>query len=67
MKMRKFHLVKWEEATKSKEEGGVGGGIKNMKKQNRSLMMKWLWKFITGENIFWKEVICAKYEWINEL
>ncbi|KAG5593819.1 hypothetical protein H5410_035051 [Solanum commersonii] len=48
----------------------MGAGIKNMKMQNKSLMMKWLWKFITEENMLWKEVICAKYEmedkWITK-
>lgn len=39
----KFHLVKWEELTVGKEVGGVG--MRNMKLQNQSLMMKWLWKF----------------------
>ncbi|WMV18049.1 hypothetical protein MTR67_011434 [Solanum verrucosum] len=43
----------------SKKIGGVG--IKNMKFQNQSLMMKWLWKFASAENSLWKEVISAKY------
>ena len=33
-----------------------------MKKKNKSLMLKWLWKFMTGENMLWREVIRAKYE-----
>ncbi|XP_060190615.1 uncharacterized protein LOC132619869 [Lycium barbarum] len=56
---KKFHLVNWEEVTVNKKEGGVG--IRDMKMQNRSLMMKWLWKFATTDNMLWKEVISAKY------
>ncbi|WMV15559.1 hypothetical protein MTR67_008944 [Solanum verrucosum] len=55
---RKYHLVKWEEMNISKKIGGVG--IRNMKFQNHSLMMKWLWKFAYAENSLWKEVIAAK-------
>lgn len=33
-----------------------------MKKQNRSLMLKWLWKFLSGDSMLRKEVIKAKYE-----
>ncbi|XP_060216840.1 uncharacterized protein LOC132644271 [Lycium barbarum] len=56
---KKFHLVNWKEVTVNKKEGGVG--IRDMKMQNRSLMMKWLWKFATTDNMLWKEVISAKY------
>ena len=40
-----------------------------MKKQNQSLMMKWLWKFATADGLLWKEAILAKYgmedNWID--
>lgn len=35
-------------------------GIRNLKKQNQSLM-KWLWKFATGDDMLRKDVIIAKY------
>ena len=60
---KKFHLVKWEEVIKNKKDGGLG--IRNMKKQYKSLMLKWRWKFITGENMLWREMIRAKYEMEN--
>ncbi|TMX01072.1 hypothetical protein EJD97_025261, partial [Solanum chilense] len=60
---KKFHLVKWEEVIKNKKEGGLG--IRNMKKKIKSLILKWLWKFMTGENMLWREVIRAKYEMEN--
>ena len=28
-------------------------------------MLKWLWKFMTGENMLWREVIRDKYEMEN--
>ncbi|XP_016465037.2 uncharacterized protein LOC107787931 [Nicotiana tabacum] len=39
---KKFHLVRWNDLTISKKAGGLG--IKNLRVQNQSLMMKWLWK-----------------------
>lgn len=42
-----------------KKAGGVG--MRNLKLQNQSSMLKWLWKFGNGDNILWKEVISDKY------
>lgn len=39
----KFHLVKWDQVIQSKKEGGLG--IRNLKLQNQSLLMKWLRRF----------------------
>uniref|UniRef100_A0A0V0HUE9 Putative ovule protein n=1 Tax=Solanum chacoense TaxID=4108 RepID=A0A0V0HUE9_SOLCH len=44
-----------------KKAGGLS--IRNMKKQNWSLMMKWLWKFATDEGMLWKEAIVANMAW----
>ncbi|WMV24629.1 hypothetical protein MTR67_018014 [Solanum verrucosum] len=66
---KKYHLVKWEELLVDKKAGGLS--IRNMKKQNRSLMMKWLWKFATDEGMLWKEAIVAKYgledKWMTKI
>lgn len=56
---RKYHLVKWEELITSKKTGG--GGIRNLRCHNQSLMMKWLWKFASDDNFLWKEVVAVKY------
>jgi len=56
---KKYHLVKWEDLSVNKKAGGLS--IRNMKKQNQSLMMKWLWKFATEEGMLWIEAILAKY------
>ncbi|KAG5616819.1 hypothetical protein H5410_016643 [Solanum commersonii] len=56
---KKYHLVKWEVVTNSKKEGGMG--IKNLKVQNQSLLLKWLWRFVSGEQGLWKDVIVSRY------
>lgn len=50
---------KWAELTVCKKEGGLG--IRNLKKQNQSLMMKWLLKFANEHNLIWKDVVMVKY------
>ncbi|OIT06900.1 clip-associated protein [Nicotiana attenuata] len=54
-----FHLVYWKKLTISKREGGLG--IKNLRKQNKCLLMKWLWRFPKEEQTLWGKVIKAKY------
>lgn len=44
----------------SKKEGGLC--IKNLKSQNQSSMLKWLWRFVSHEESLWKEVIKEKYD-----
>ncbi|WMV18963.1 hypothetical protein MTR67_012348 [Solanum verrucosum] len=56
---KKYHLVKWEVVTNSKKEGGMG--IKNLKVQNQSLLLKWLWRFVSGEQGLWKDAIVSRY------
>ncbi|CAN4097167.1 unnamed protein product [Withania somnifera] len=43
-----FHLVKWKTVILSKKQRRLG--IRNMKKQNRSLLMKWLWRLPNEEH-----------------
>lgn len=47
-----FNLVRWKAVTLCKKDGGLG--IRNMRKHNQSLLMKWLWRFITEENALWR-------------
>ncbi|WMV18960.1 hypothetical protein MTR67_012345 [Solanum verrucosum] len=49
---KKYHLVKWEELLVSKR--GRGLNIRDLSTQNKSLMMKWLWKFASPEVSLWK-------------
>ena len=46
-----------------KKHGGLG--IRNLFNQSKSLMIKWLWKFNNEEQSYWKEVIKAKYEEVD--
>ncbi|WMV11166.1 hypothetical protein MTR67_004551 [Solanum verrucosum] len=55
----KIHLVDWESCLTSKKNGGAG--IKNMKIQNQSLIMKWLWNFNSDDQPLRKKVIREKY------
>lgn len=54
-----FHLVKWKKLTISILEGGLG--IRNLRRQNKCLLMKWLWRFTREEQTLWGRVIRAKY------
>ncbi|XP_028088670.1 uncharacterized protein LOC114289202 [Camellia sinensis] len=56
---RKVHLVSWLEATKSKENGGLG--IRRIKKVNVCFLAKWLWRFGAESNTLWKRILCSKY------
>ena len=53
------HLVRWEEATKSKHKGGLELG--NLLLRNKSLLVKWIWWFSRGGGTLWHKVIRTKY------
>jgi len=55
----KFHLVKWENVIMPKQHGGLG--IRDLKKHNKSLLMKWWWRYAQEPTCIWKEVVNAKY------
>lgn len=57
---RKVHLVKWEEVTKSINQGGLG--ISRIRDMNVCLLIKWWWRFANEETALWKKVICSKYK-----
>jgi len=38
-----YNLVNWKNVLLSKERGGLG--IRNLRLQNESLLMKWLWRY----------------------
>ncbi|KAM2004953.1 hypothetical protein FF1_000090 [Malus domestica] len=56
---KKFHLVKWGDVCKSKEDGGLGLG--NLRFRNVALLAKWLWRFPLEPNSLWHKVIRSKY------
>ncbi|WMV51176.1 hypothetical protein MTR67_044561 [Solanum verrucosum] len=53
-----YNLVKWEITLKSKDKGGMG--IRDLRKQNNSLLMKWLWRYNEEGQALWKGVIRSK-------
>ncbi|KAG5593376.1 hypothetical protein H5410_043890 [Solanum commersonii] len=52
-------MVKWEVVMNNKKEGGMGS--KNLKVQNQSLLLKWLWRFASVKQGLWKDVIISSY------
>jgi len=54
---------------KSKDKGGMG--IRDLRKQNNSLLMKCLWRYNEEGQALWKDVIRSKYgeynPWCNNV
>ena len=57
-KRKRYYLVRWTRICRSKEKGGLG--VKDLHKQNLSLLTKWWWKLETRTGL-WQEIIRAKY------
>jgi hypothetical protein len=55
---KKYHLVKWDKICKSKKNGGLG--IKNLRKMNINLRLKWWW-LLECEDELWQEIVRLKY------
>ena len=55
----KYSLSKWKSVTQPKFQGGLG--IRNLQLHNKSLLMKWLWRYGQTEAGFWRDIIKAKY------
>jgi hypothetical protein len=41
------------------DEGGLG--IRNVRRFNQALLVKWLWRFAHEEGSWWRSVLLAKY------
>ncbi|XP_075083498.1 uncharacterized protein LOC142167239 [Nicotiana tabacum] len=55
----KFPLVKWAKVIQPKSNWGMG--LMNLKLHNKSMLIKWLWRYGQPEPVYWKEVITAKH------
>jgi len=60
---RGYNLVKWDELTLNTQQGGLN--LKNLSKQNTSLLQKWLWRFSSEERAIWRRFIAGKYGLLN--
>ncbi|WJX77739.1 beta-amyrin 28-monooxygenase [Trifolium repens] len=57
---KKLNWVKWRVVCLDKKKGGLG--VRDLKVVNYSLLMKWRWRLVDGEDsALWKEVLVAKY------
>lgn len=52
-----YHLVKWSKCTMPKLQGGLG--IKDLTTHNKSLLVKWPWRYAQEGQPLWKEIIKA--------
>jgi len=56
---KKIPWVKWNVVCSPKERGGLG--IKNLEVFNRALLGKWLWRALSENESFWKEILVEKF------
>lgn len=56
---RKVNFVKWEDVTRSKDQGGLG--IWKMKDMNTAFLAKIGWRMETEPDTLWGQVIATKY------
>ena len=54
-----YNLVKWVTVLHRKDKGGLG--IRDLRKHNNSLLMKWLWRYTEERQALWKNLIKCKY------
>ena len=59
MQGKKFNLVNWDKIMEDKIKGGLG--IRYLGIMNKVLGDKMVWRFISGEKYWWKEVPRKKY------
>ncbi|GJT21453.1 RNA-directed DNA polymerase, eukaryota [Tanacetum coccineum] len=56
---RKISWVAWDNVLASKLNGGLG--VSSFFALNRALLLKWVWRFISGDGSLWCKVIQAIY------
>lgn len=59
-----MHLVAWEDVCKPKKSGSLG--ISRIRDINKALIFKWLWRFGTDKESFWRHIVADKYGTVNK-
>lgn len=52
-------LLNWNNITQPKQRGGLG--LRDLRHLNHALMLKHLWKFVSGSQVLWAQILRAKY------
>ena len=58
-KKRKYHWVRWSTMCKPKALGGMW--LIDTRPMNICLMVKWIWKIYSGDQVLWADIIRNKY------
>ncbi|GKC16379.1 hypothetical protein Tco_1013161 [Tanacetum coccineum] len=58
-KERKLSLIAWKKNLSPKSKGGLG--ISSIFAQNRALMLKWIWRFMSNDSSLWSCFIKAMF------
>jgi len=56
---KKISWVKWKSVCQKKVNGGLG--VRDIQVMNISLLAKWRWRLLHGEEALWKSVLVQKY------
>ncbi|XP_024639915.1 uncharacterized protein [Medicago truncatula] len=56
---RKINWVKWSKVSQPKDKGGLG--IRDIRLVNLSLLSKWRWRILQGEDALWIKVLKEMY------
>ena len=56
---QKYNMVKWADLCAPKELGDIG--ILASRDMNKALMLKWVWRILTGDGGLWLQLARAKY------
>ncbi|WMV55131.1 hypothetical protein MTR67_048516 [Solanum verrucosum] len=58
-----YKLVNWQTTMHNREQGGLG--FRNLRAQNNSLLVKWIWRYNREDHALWREVIRHNFGELN--
>ena len=53
------HLMKWDTVCSDRRVGGLG--VRHLHLLNKALLCKWIWRFASEREAFWRQIISGKY------